>query len=187
MDHILGFFGIVAVDTKIEKDANQISMENFVVQGQKINPPIMSYKKGCLSDFKNVKSDTAPYGLTNVAYGVLHDRLVKFDIINKKLVSSSFFTGTYRYTINNKANMSSDNIKTLLNNYIKENPKDKDNELLNCFDINYNQLSIFLKNYSYGATDQFEILDIRGNKKGGKQKSNPKRKATIKRKNKKVH
>jgi hypothetical protein len=177
---LFSFLGIVAGDTVLENNDNQIVFDNFIVQGQKQS--ILTYKKGCMKDMLGNPIDNVSNNILSDTYLSLYDSLVDSDIITKKVTSSSLFTWSNTYIISKTISLDAKNIEEILE---KKNNKDYQ-KVKECFVIDFTKLSTFLKNYKYNPTDQVEVLNP--GKTGGKQnktKKNKTKKKKTNRKNKK--
>ena len=164
---VLAFFGVVAADTAIEKNENQITFENFIIQVQntkKFSPPILQYRKGCMKGWSGKLEDEPPYGMINGTYNMLYDCLVNVGIITRKITKGGIITWSRSYTISKTIPLDGNNIKALLE---KDNSRDY-TDIKKCFDINFDTLSRLLTAYKYNSTDQFAALNMKKGVKGGK-------------------
>jgi hypothetical protein len=169
MDNILGFFGIVAAGAAVEKSQNQITFENFIVQAQ--SATILTYKKGCLKGMFGQPLDKLPYGIKPF-YNILYDCLVSIGVIEKNIDKWSIITASSAHTVTKDiSKLKSEYIQKMLEN---ENSFDYQ-QLKNCFDIDFNKLTILLTNYNYDVSDQIVLLKP-GKKGGKKKKSRPTKK-----------
>ena len=131
---------------------NELKFDNFIEQGQRDN--ILVLKKDCsikkMGWFgSSLKIDNT---YLNNAYLVLFDYLVKKEIIKEKVGIQMFFTADYVYTIN-KEFVESKIIKEKIKSTNEDFPK-----LLHCYTIEFDKLSNFLKNYTYNALDEYNLV-----------------------------
>jgi len=169
------FLGIAAADTALEKNENQITFENFVVQAQKQS--ILTYKKGCLKGWFGKSLENPSAGTVSDTYLMLYDCLVDVNIITKQITSSSVFTWSNSYIISKTISLDAKNIEELLE---KKNSSDY-KKIKECFVIDFAKLSALLKKYTYNPTDQFNVIGkVVGGRRTRKQKKTLKTKISKK-------
>jgi len=88
----------------------------------------------------------------NDSYLLLFDYLVKKEIIKEKVGIQMFFTADYVYTIN-KDLVESKIIQEKIKSTNEDFPK-----ILNCYTIQFDKLSKFLKNYIYNPLDDYKMI-----------------------------
>jgi hypothetical protein len=98
---MLGVLGIHAMDKGIEKNANEILFDNFIVQAKKQS--ILTLKSGCQKPF-----------MWGPVYIALYDCLVEVKIIDKRMTKSAFFTWESTYTVTKTISLEPNHIQQLL-------------------------------------------------------------------------
>jgi hypothetical protein len=174
MDFLSDFIWGTAQEKAVGVVNQELKPENFINQDDDPKHPedhILTKNSNCKESDKNQ------------AYYELYEYLVKKEIINRKLNVFFFFSGLPTETIN-KELISKDILSntTTLTKLIKINEIDEKTNL-QCYNINYTNLSKFLTNYTYEvnqAADEYAVVGKIG-KNGGKR--NIKRKNKTKRKN----
>jgi hypothetical protein len=161
----------------------ELHLENFIQQGQEAKG---KDAKGNIVNILNSKPNSKKNDI-NQAYTELYDYLVKKGVIKQELNIFSMITGVSVNTIN-KDIITNNSLKneTKLKNLIKINEieiNEKTN--LQYYDINYNILSTFLTNYTYGVSEavaEYAVIGkaVNGGKKNIKRKNKTKRKNKLK-------
>jgi hypothetical protein len=169
MEFFTGLLGLTAVDKGIADSKNEIKFDNFISQAKDKN--ILTLIPNCKNDGL-FGSSIVDNKFINDAYFNLYYYLVKKEIIKLTAETSSIFTWDGVYTIDlNKSEI----------DYLKQSIKKDASDfpsLLKCYEIDYEKLSVFLKNYKYSAIDEVNFVT-----KGGKNKKSNKNR-TKKRKTK---
>jgi hypothetical protein len=156
-------FGMEVKDQAAATFNNELRFENFIVQALNSdllrlnNPSCRREKNPSWWDWfqGNQKLDTMTEldYKQNVVYVDFFDFLVKKEIIKRKLGFLSFFAVyDYIYNVNNELIET-----TKLRELLKKDDPDFPKSLL-CYDINYDSLSNFLKNYKYDPTDTYNYF-----------------------------
>ena len=178
MSFFFDMFAFAAADKIIEKSNNEINFDNFISQA-KDTQILTLIKYNCnveIPGFFGNSTHIIDKNFIKDAYLELYDYLVTKNIITvKKDDATSIFTWKSAYIINTDL-IDTSNLSKLIK---KENPDFP--KLLECYNINHQKLSDFLKNYNYNFVDQVTVIT-----KGGKRKNKKIRKnKTKKRRNKK--
>ena len=149
----IGNFLLFQAEAKaVEGLGNELKFENFIEQGQRDN--ILVLKKDCSIEKigwfgRSLKIDDT---FLNDSYLELFDYLVKKEIIKEKVGIQMFFTADYVYTIN-KDLVESKIIQEKIKSTNEDFPK-----ILNCYNIHFDKLSKFLKNYIYNPLDDYKMI-----------------------------
>jgi hypothetical protein len=149
----IGNFLLFQAEAKaVEGIGNELKFENFIEQGQRDN--ILVLKKDCSVEKigwfgGSLKIDDT---FLNDSYLELFDYLVKKEIIKEKIGIQMFFTADYVYTIN-KDLVESKIIQEKIKSTNEDFPK-----ILNCYTIQFDKLSKFLKNYQYNPLDDYKMI-----------------------------
>jgi len=142
-----------AANAVVEKAGNQLTFENFIPQGIKLN--ILKLIPNCKIKIEWVGDVVINNTFQKDAYLDLYDYLVVKNIITKKNGIATLFTWTSVYTVNPELSK--------LNKIKKLLKKDKDYpNLLNCYTIDYAKLSKFLESYTNNLNNHVNLF------KGGK-------------------
>lgn len=153
MDNLLGFLGITAADAAIENTENQITFENFIMQTKELN--ILIDKKKCI--------EKSSLELKSI-YNFIYEKLLQIGIIEKTITKFMLFQAGRSHFITK-------DILKLEPQYIQQKLEEINEiqKIKECFDIDYNKLSIFLKNYKYNPQDQFNLLIKKGGRNSKKR------------------
>ena len=164
IEELLVFMGVnAAVDSRTEGSNNRISLDNFIVQAEKVD--ILRPKPNCEYNergFFGNKTFTANEKNISNVYLELYDYLIEKKIIKKKVQLTFYPT----YTINADL-IDESNLKRLININNADIPSS-----VKCYNIHYNKLSQLLKRYDYSIIYQFRNIGKAGKKigKNGKNK-----------------
>ena len=154
MNFFGNFFFFQAQSKLAQSVGNDLTINNFIEQGQRHNILILNKEKECHIEKKGwfgsieTKIDDT---FLNDSYVVLFDYLVKKEIIKERMGIQVYFTSDYVYTINQEFI----DLKIIEE---KINPSNEDfPKTLNCYNIYINNLYNFLKKYKYNPLDEAKI------------------------------